>query len=312
MADVFISYAREDRAVAAQVAGALQALGIQAFWDTEIPPGQAWDEYIESKLTGCRAVVVLWSQHSIKSEWVREEARLGKERAQLIPAMIDGSPPPFGFGGVQAANLSDWTGDPNHLEWRRLAGAVQAACGAPPAAQPPQARAPQPQAPPHAWSQPAPQPRYGAAPAASLSPIGYIQKCFRLFVNGKGRARRAEYAWWLAFVVALSIAIMIVEVVLFGYNEFTETANDQTLSTLATLALLAPWISVTSRRLHDLGQSGWLAAALFGSLLLASGLVVNGEEAGNWLSLIVLAAAVALAALPGQAGANAHGPDPKA
>src|ERR1700755_1500395 len=111
MAEVFISYAREDRARAEQVANALAANGIQAFWDTEIPPGQTWADFIENKLTQCKALIVLWSEHSTKSQWVREEARMGKETRKLIPAMLDHTPAPFGFGELQGADLWAWHGD---------------------------------------------------------------------------------------------------------------------------------------------------------------------------------------------------------
>src|SRR6476646_4713477 len=98
MADVFISYAREDRPRAEQVARGLAAVGLESFWDTDIPPGQTWADYIEGKLSQCKAVIVLWSEHSTKSQWVREEARMGRDKCVLIPVMIDASTPPFGFG----------------------------------------------------------------------------------------------------------------------------------------------------------------------------------------------------------------------
>lgn len=165
MADVFISYAREDNARAEQVARALEAQGLEVFWDSEIPPGQTWADYIESKLTSCRAVVVLWSEHSTRSQWVREEARMGRDKGKLIPAMLDGSPAPFGFGEVQAANLSTWNGEPDHPEWARTLGAVQAAvAGAPPSPAPP----PQPAVSPPRTVQPAYTPP--SAPAAAKKP----------------------------------------------------------------------------------------------------------------------------------------------
>lgn len=129
MADVFLSYAREDRARAEQVAQGLAAAGIDVFWDNEIPPGQTWADYIESKLTQCKALIVLWSEHSTKSQWVREEARMGRDKGVLIPAMIDASQAPFGFGEVQAANLSGWRGEEDNADWRRFVGAVRAAAG---------------------------------------------------------------------------------------------------------------------------------------------------------------------------------------
>jgi hypothetical protein len=137
MADVFISYAREDRARAEQIAAALQRMGLEVFWDNEIPPGATWADYIETKLTQCKALVVLWSEHSTKSQWVREEARMARDRGLLIPAMLDATPAPFGFGEVQAADLSQWQGDPNNPEWRRFANAVAGAAGRAPSQAPP-------------------------------------------------------------------------------------------------------------------------------------------------------------------------------
>ncbi|MBP6690322.1 MAG: toll/interleukin-1 receptor domain-containing protein, partial [Hyphomonadaceae bacterium] len=80
MADVFLSYGREDTARAEQVAKGLEAAGLDVFWDNEIPPGTTWADYIESKLTQCKALIVLWSEHSTKSQWVREEARMGRDK----------------------------------------------------------------------------------------------------------------------------------------------------------------------------------------------------------------------------------------
>lgn len=158
MAEVFLSYSREDRARAEQVAHALEAAGIDVFWDNEIPPGTTWADYIEQKLSQCKALVVLWSQHSTKSQWVREEARLGRDKGVLIPAALDNSPPPFGFGEVQAADLSQWSGSADDPNWRRFADAVANVASAAPRppvqnmSAPPRTHAPAPQA---AWQAPA-------------------------------------------------------------------------------------------------------------------------------------------------------------
>jgi len=159
MADVFLSYAREDVARAEQVAKGLEQAGLDVFWDNEIPPGTTWADYIEQKLTQCKALIVLWSEHSTKSQWVREEARMGRDKGVLIPVMIDNSQPPFGFGEVQAANLSSWNGEPDNPHWRRFVDAVSrfSQAAPTPAAEPtPAYRAPQPAAAPaSSWSAPA-------------------------------------------------------------------------------------------------------------------------------------------------------------
>jgi len=332
MADVFISYAREDQARAEQVARGLEAMGLAVFWDTEIPPGQTWADYIEGKLAACKSVIVLWSQHSTKSQWVREEARMGRERAKLIPAILDGSPMPFGFGEVQAADLSTWSGQADHPQWRRMAQAVYSAVRgddavmptpAPQAAQQQQQYTPPP--PPPQQAQPLYAPAYtpsapasantGATTAAAsgtLSPIGYIQKCFQLYANGKGRARRSEYGWWIAFQFVATLGAYLIDMSMGGINPYTNMPSSQIVSTVLGLALLAPSVSVMSRRLHDLGVSGWLVAAIFGVYVVGFAISATGTPAIG--SLIVLAMGVVVLGLvfvPGKPGENQYGPNPK-
>lgn len=161
MADVFLSYAREDTARAQQVAQALEQAGLDVFWDNEIPPGTTWADYIEQKLTQCKALIVIWTEHSTKSQWVREEARMGRDKGVLIPVTFDNAQPPFGFGEVQAANLSHWNGDAADPTWRRFVEAVQRfAAQAPTPAPTPAAAAPRAAA--STW---APQPAASVAAA---------------------------------------------------------------------------------------------------------------------------------------------------
>jgi uncharacterized membrane protein len=162
MADVFISYAREDKVRADQIAHALQGAGYDVFWDSVIPPGQTWSDFIEAKLGACKAVIVLWSETSAKSQWVREEARMGRDKGKLIPARIDGATAPFGFGEVQTADLSAWNGEPDHREWMRLLEAVRTALARPAAQSPP---APQPHAQTGWTTSSAPAAAASAAPA---------------------------------------------------------------------------------------------------------------------------------------------------
>lgn len=310
MTDVFISYAREDAAQAERIARGLESMGLSVFWDNEIPPGQTWADYIEGKLSQCSAAVVLWSVNSTKSQWVREEARMG--RSKLIPAKLDAAEPPFGFGDVQAADLSAWGGDYNHPQWGRFANAVFAKArngAAPqPAAAQPQAQAGGWQAPLQhqaqqqqggGWqTQPPPQQNWSNSAGAqqgggSLSPVGYIQKCLRLYVDGRGRARRAEFGWFFLFAFVVGFVAAIIDIMLGGMNPYTNTPNSSVVVLIAGLALIAPTVAAASRRAHDFGQSGWLAALVCIPYI-------------GWLVALVFIF------IPGQAGPNQHGPDPKA
>lgn len=110
MADIFISYAREDLESARRLAGALEERGWPVFWDRTIPPGKTWREVISAALQDARCVIVLWSSHSVNSHWVLEEADSGLERNILVPAFIEAVKVPLGYGSIQAADLSQWDG----------------------------------------------------------------------------------------------------------------------------------------------------------------------------------------------------------
>jgi hypothetical protein len=112
MSDIFISYAREDLDRVAPLAQALTTQGWDVFWDRTIPTGKTWREVIGGKLDVARCVIVVWSRHSIRSDWVQEEADVGRERAVLVPVLIDDVKPPLGFRAVQAASLLGWDGAP--------------------------------------------------------------------------------------------------------------------------------------------------------------------------------------------------------
>ncbi len=131
MTDIFISYASEDRDQARKLADALSARGWSAWWDRKILAGQTFDQTIERELETAKSVVVLWSRHSIASEWVRNEAALAAERGVLVPAIIESVKPPLEFRRRQAADLVDWTGDPAHGGFQALCEAVSALIGGP-------------------------------------------------------------------------------------------------------------------------------------------------------------------------------------
>ena len=111
MADIFISYANEDRETAAQFAQLLESVGWQVWWDRRIPAGRTWRSILEDALREMRCLVVLWSKNSVQSPWVTEEAeearRLGKT---IVPVLIERVEPPIGFRAIQAANLAGWNG----------------------------------------------------------------------------------------------------------------------------------------------------------------------------------------------------------
>ncbi|MGH9891017.1 MAG: toll/interleukin-1 receptor domain-containing protein [bacterium] len=126
MTHVFISYAREDRARAKRLAEALVARGLSVWWDREILAGQAFDDVIEAELERAKSVVVLWSKHSVVSDWVKGEATEARERGVLVPALIDAVKPPLEFRRKETVDLVGWEGEPAHAEFEALCRGISA------------------------------------------------------------------------------------------------------------------------------------------------------------------------------------------
>ena len=97
MARIFLSYSRQDLAIAAKLAAELEHRGHQLWWDRQLHGGARFASEIEAALERSDAVVVLWSRHSLQSAWVQDEASEGRDSGRLVPVVIDGCKPPLGF-----------------------------------------------------------------------------------------------------------------------------------------------------------------------------------------------------------------------
>lgn len=145
----FLSYSRNDQPLALQVLAALQAAGLEVWWDGELRGGARYNEITEYKLENAYAVVTLWSQTSTHSHWVQDEAMRGRDRGCLVPASLDGSEPPLGFRQFQWIALGDGKGGLDAAALDRLVQSVRRMHpdnydGSAPAIPPVGARAPAP------------------------------------------------------------------------------------------------------------------------------------------------------------------------
>lgn len=120
MADIFISYKKEDSELAQKVVSALEAEGFTTWWDDRIAPSSQWDEVIEREITAARAVVVLWTPKSVRSQWVRSEAQFGVNAEKLVPLTLAPCTPPLAFLLIQSIDLTRWNGDRTQAAWLKV------------------------------------------------------------------------------------------------------------------------------------------------------------------------------------------------
>ena len=124
MAHIFLSYAREDVDSARELAEAVGRAGHEVWWDQHIQGGSRFSRAIDQALKDAEAVVVLWSERSVDSAWVQDEAAEGRDSGRLVPVLIDGCKPPLGFRQFQSVDLSRWRGGEGP-ELQALLGAIE-------------------------------------------------------------------------------------------------------------------------------------------------------------------------------------------
>jgi adenylate cyclase len=126
MADVFISYARNDRSRVAPLVAAIEARGWSVWWDPAIAPGDEFDRQIAAELKLCAAVLVVWTPDSVNSRWVRGEARDGADRGMLVPVRFDGAELPIDFRALHTTDLDEWSKDQRSPQVQEVLRALDA------------------------------------------------------------------------------------------------------------------------------------------------------------------------------------------
>ena len=87
--------------------------------------------------------------------------------------------------------------------------------------------------------------------------IEAVRTCFQKYNDFSGRARRAEYWWWVLFTIATGQASAVLDNIIFG------SYGTSVFGILHSVIFFIPGIAVTCRRLHDINKSGWWMLAVF-------------------------------------------------
>lgn len=126
MADIFISYASEDAKRVRPLAEALQQRGFNVWWDRSLAAGQDYASIIERELRAAKAVIVVWTDASTLSTFVRDEAGRARDEGRLVPVSFDRVSIPLGFGAFQSEDFTRWNGGANAPQMQILEEALKA------------------------------------------------------------------------------------------------------------------------------------------------------------------------------------------
>ena len=125
VADVFITYATQDRHRAALVAEALTQSKLSVWFDQGVPTRSTIAEAINRELARAKCVLVLWSRHAVQSMWVREQAATGRDRGILLAVFIERVDVPSAFHEIHTYDLSTWNGSLDAPAFKQLTEAIQ-------------------------------------------------------------------------------------------------------------------------------------------------------------------------------------------
>lgn len=135
---VFVSHSSDDKdRFVIQFAERLRAQGIDAWLDVwEMLPGDSviekiWDE----GLKGCDAFIIVLSEFSIKSKWVREELNTGivkriEDKTKLIPIRLDSAEVPEALRSTIWIDIHDLTS--YDREFEKIVNAIHGQYDKPP------------------------------------------------------------------------------------------------------------------------------------------------------------------------------------
>jgi hypothetical protein len=105
MADLFLSYAHEDTERAQTLAGLLEDAGLTVWWDPQMGAGDKIHDVVDEQIKNAKAVIVLWSPISVKSDWVRGEAQTAHELGKLVPIKIAKCQLPINYRGIHTPEV---------------------------------------------------------------------------------------------------------------------------------------------------------------------------------------------------------------
>lgn len=113
----------------------------------------------------------------------------------------------------------------------------------------------------------------------NLTPFGWYKQAFDKFMSAKGRLSKKGYWYFVLFNTLFIVLSGLVDVILHF------TIQIDFIMTTYIMIFLLPSLAATSRRLHDVGKSGWnqllIVIPLIGWYFLLKWLIMPGTPKDN-------------------------------
>jgi uncharacterized membrane protein YhaH (DUF805 family) len=108
-----------------------------------------------------------------------------------------------------------------------------------------------------------------------------ISACMGKYGTFSGRASRSEYWWFYLFTILMSWGSTIAAASMFSFGD----PMADILPGIVSLVFFVPVLAAGSRRLHDIGKSGWWQLLIFipiiGWILLIIWFTTNTKSEGD-------------------------------
>ena len=125
MADLFVSYKREDRAAVERIISRLTEEGYSTWWDSRLEAGENFGESIAEEIDQAKCVMVIWSKSSVGSKWVYAEATEADNQRKLVPVIIEPCRPKPPFNILHCFNLLGESEQADSLVWTSLLNRIR-------------------------------------------------------------------------------------------------------------------------------------------------------------------------------------------
>lgn len=112
--------------------------------------------------------------------------------------------------------------------------------------------------------------------------MNYFIDAYKNYAIFSGRVNRAQYWYFVLFYIVISIILALVDLFLGTAGDIADTGF---FGGIFALASLIPTIAIATRRLHDIGRSGWwqliILIPIIGFIVLVFFLASRGNKGEN-------------------------------